>query len=130
MSIIYSGSTPKYAIRVKDRTGVQLDPSSVGQIVDMRVWVLNSVTGEVIAKRYLNAVPSPSEGWLQARVKEVAPGDNRVLFYLTTSETLLAPTNTSDIQVEITFPDPDYPDGKRIEITKGRFYEIQTAKTI
>lgn len=129
MSVIYSGSTPKYVIRVKDANGNQLDPSSTGQILDMRIWVLNTVTGEVIAKRYLNSIPSPSEGWLKANVKEVAPGDKRVLIYLITSETSLAPTNTSDIQVEITFPDPDYPDGKRIEIIKGRFYEIQTAKT-
>jgi len=129
MSIIYSGSTPKYAIRVKDRDGVQLNPSSVGQIIDMRVWVFNAVTGGVIAKRYLNTIPSPSEGWLKADVKEVSPGDNRVLFYLTASETLLAPTNTSEIQVEITFPDSDCSDGKRIEIAKARFYELQTAKS-
>gem|GEM_PF-1937470 len=127
--MIYSGSTPKYAIRIKDANGNQLDPSSTGQVLDMRIWVLNAVTGEAISKRYLNNIPTPSEGWLKADVKEIAPGDKRVLFYLTILETSLAPTNTSEIQVEITFPDSDYPDGKRIEITRGRFFEIQTAKT-
>lgn len=130
MSVIYAGSTPKYVIRVKDALGNQLDPSSTGQVLDMRIWVFNAVTGDVIAKRYLNSIPSPSEGWVKANVKEIVPGDKRVLIYLTALETSLAPTDTSDIQVEITFPDPDYPDGKRVEITKGRFYEIQTGKTI
>lgn len=129
MSALLAGSTPKYAIRITDKNGLQLDPSDVAQVVEVRIWVYNSIDGTSIAKFYLNTPPSPIGDWRAAVVKTVAPGDKRVVFYLTSAETIAAQPNTNEIQIEITYPDADYVDGHKIENGVARFPAISPAKT-
>lgn len=129
MSGLYAGSTPKYLTRIRDENGVQLDPENIAQIIEVRIWIFNSISGTVVAKFYLNTSPTPADGWRQAEVKEISPTDKRVLFTLTAAETTAAPANKNEIQIEITIPDTDFDDGKRIIIKAGRFSDIKPAKT-
>lgn len=129
MSGLYAGSTPKYLTRIRDEAGVQLDPENVAQILEVRIWLFNSISGTIIAKFYLNTLPTPADGWRQAEVKEISPTDKRILFFLTAAETLAAPANKNDIQIEVTVPDTDFDNGKRIIIKTGRFSDIKPAKT-
>jgi hypothetical protein len=124
---IFAGETPKFLIRVRDEAGVQLTPDDVDQIVEMKIWIFNEISGVVIAKLYLNT--SPGTGWRQASVKEVTTGDKRVLFTLTADETNAAPVNQNSIQVEITIPDLDFEEGVRVIKKQGSFSEIKPAKT-
>lgn len=125
MGAIFAGSTPKYLIRIKDKTGVQLDPSDVGQLTDLRIWIFNNIDRTVIAKFYLNTAPDPIGTWRKADVKDVAPGDKRVMFTLTAAETLAAPPNTNGIQIETTIPDTDYSSNIRVDIGSARFPEVK-----
>lgn len=129
MSGLYAGSTPKYLTRIRDENGVQLDPENIAQILEVRIWIFNSISGTVVAKFYLNTAPTPADGWRQATVKEISPTDKRVLFTLTPAETSAAPANKNEIQIEITIPDTDFDDGKRVIIKTGRFSDIKPAKT-
>jgi len=125
---LYAGSTPKYLVRIRDEEGTQLDPSDVDQIVEVRIWIYNALDGTMVAKFYLNTEPSGT-GWREATVKTVGVDDNRVLFTLTAAETEAAPPNKNEIQIEITVPDTDFPDSKRIIIKTGRFSDIRPSKT-
>jgi hypothetical protein len=129
MSGLLAGSTPKYLVRLRDENGNQLDPSDTDQIKEVNIWIYNSIDGTVIAKFYLHTQPDSS--WREASTKEVAPGDVRVLFYLTAAETLAAPANKNEIQVKIIVPDTDFgvPNGERTIIKTGRFSDIKPAKT-
>ena len=129
MSGLYAGSSPKYLTRIRDENGVQLDPENIAQILEVRIWIFNSISGTVVAKFYLNTAPTPADGWRQATVKDVTPTDKRVLFTLTPAETNAAPANKNEIQIEITIPDTDFDDGKRVIIKTGRFSDIKPAKT-
>ena len=129
MSGLYAGSTPKYLVRIRDEDGLQLDPSNVSQILEVRIWIYNALDGVVVAKFYLNDTPTPSEGWREASVKEISPTDKRVLFTLTAAETEAAPPNKNEIQIEITVPDTDFDDDKRVIIKTGRFSDIRPSKT-
>jgi hypothetical protein len=129
MSGLYSGSTPKYLTRIRDEAGVQLDPEDIDQILEVRIWIYNAISGTIVAKFYLNTLPTPSTGWRQASVKEIITGDKRVLFTLTAAETSAAPVNKNEIQIEITIPDADFDDNKRVIIKTGRFSDIRPAQT-
>lgn len=128
MSGLYAGSTPKYLVRIRDEEGVQLDPSDVNQILEVRIWIYNALDGTVVAKFYLNTEPS-GIGWRQAIVKTVGAGDKRVQFTLTAAETEAAPPNKNEIQIEVTVPDTDFDDDKRVIIKTGRFSDIRPSKT-
>jgi hypothetical protein len=129
MSGLYAGSTPKYLTRIRDEAGVQLDPENVAQILEVRIWIYNAISGVMVAKFYLNTLPTPSDGWRQATVKEISPTDKRILFTLTAEETLAAPVNKNEIQIATTVPDADFDNGERIVIKTGRFSDIKPAKT-
>ena len=130
MSGLYQGSTPKYLTRIRDENGAQLDPENSAHILEVRIWIYNSISGVEIAKFYLNTPPVPSTGWRQATVKDVTLTDKRVMFFLTAAETNLAPPNKNEIQIEVTVPDTDCPpDNERIIKKKGRFPDIAPAKS-
>jgi hypothetical protein len=126
---LYQGSSPKYLARIRDEQGVQLDPSDVNQVLEVRIWIYNSITGADIAKFYLNTAPDPVGSWRAASVKEVTTGDKRVLLPITVAETLAAFGNKNEIQAEVTVPDEDFDDNKRVIISKGIFPEIKAAKS-
>jgi hypothetical protein len=129
MSSLYSGSTPKYLVRIRDEAGIQLDPSEVLEIIEVLIWIYNALDGTIVAKFYLNTLPSGS-GWRQADTKEVGLNDVRVLFTLTAAETEAAPPNKNEIQIAVTIPDDDFPpDNERIIIKTGRFSDIRPSKT-
>jgi len=125
MSGLIAGSTPKYYTRIRDENGVQLDPSDIAEILDVRIWIYNSITGAIVAKFYLNNTVTPSEGWRQASTKIITAGDVRVMFTLTADETKAAPTNKNEIQIEVTIPDADFDNNQRIIIKTGRFGDIK-----
>jgi len=127
---IFAGSTPKYRIRLKDEAGTQLNPEDTGQILEVKIWIYNSISGDVVAKFYLNDAPDPIGTWRQASIKEDVSGDKRVHIYLTASETEEAAPDMNIVQVAVTVPDADFADGKRIIIKKGRFHGIKYAKQI
>jgi len=127
---IFAGSTPKYRIRLKDEAGTQLNPEDTGQILEVKIWIYNSISGDVVAKFYLNDAPDPIGTWRQAGIKEIVPGDKQVHIYLTTSETEEAAPDMNIMQVAVTVPDADFADGKRIIVKKGRFHDIKYAKLI
>jgi len=129
MGSLYQGSTPKYLTRIRDENGIQLDPGNVAQILEVRIWIYNCISGTIVAKFYLNTLPTPSDGWRQAEVKVLSPTDSRILFTLLAAETLAAPVNKNEIQIEITIPDADFDDNKRIIIKTGRFSDIRPAKS-
>ena len=128
MSGILAGSTPKYLVRIRDENGVQLDPENVAQVIEVRIWIYNKISGTIVAKFYLNTAPNPATGWRQAVIKGTLP-DKRVMFTLTAEETVSAPANKNEIQIEITVPDTDYESGQRVIIKTGSFSDIKPAKT-
>jgi hypothetical protein len=72
---IFAGSTPKLLVKVKDEDGVQLDLEDADQVIDVRIKIYNAISGAIIAKFYLNAEPTPSDGWRKAEVKTLTdPG--------------------------------------------------------
>jgi ABC-type Zn uptake system ZnuABC Zn-binding protein ZnuA len=113
---------------VRDENGVQLDPSDANQISELKIWIYNTLDGTIVAKFYLNTLPS-GDGWRQAVIKSIGAGDIRVLFSLTAVETEAAHANRNEIEIEITIPDTDIPpDNKRIIIQTGRFPDIKISQ--
>jgi hypothetical protein len=125
---IYQGSTPKYLLKIKNAQGVQLDPSDVNQVIEVRIWIYNSITGAEIVKFFLNIAPTPLGSWRQTAVKEVITGDKRVLLPILAAE-ISSPGNKNEIQIEVTVPDTDFDDNKRVIISKGIFPEVKAAKS-
>jgi hypothetical protein len=127
---IYAGSTPKLLVKIKDADGVQMDPEDADQIIDVRIKIYNAISGAIIAKFYLNAVPTPSTGWRQADVKVLSSQDKRLVLTLTAEETHAAPGNQNDIKVEVIVPDTDMVDSndERTEVMVGHFPEIKHTK--
>jgi len=129
MSGIYAGSSPKFLTRIRDENGVQLDPEDINQIIEVKIWIYNAISGTVVAKFYLNTAPTPLGTWRQAEVKTIGPSDKRILLTLLPAETLAAPVNKNEIQVTVTVPDADFDSGEREIIKKGRFADINPAKS-
>jgi hypothetical protein len=126
---IKAGSTPKYLVRIKDETGIQLDPENLAEVIEVKIWIYNSITGTDVAKFYLNTLPSPSTGWRKAYVKQITPTDKRILFTLTADETNAAKANKNDIQIEVVIPDTDFESGNQVIIQSGRFVDIKSSKS-
>lgn len=126
---IYQGSTPKYLAKIKNDLGIQLDPSNVLEVIEVRVWISNALDGTSVAK-FIYPTTTPPAGWRAATVKTLttSPLDRRVMFTLTAAETRAAQGNQNDIQVETTFYDEEMPDNKRIEIGSTRFGEIKNSQ--
>lgn len=104
MAVLYEGSTPRFLLRIRDGSGVQLNPNlSAGQVTEVKVWIYNSITGAIIAKRYLNTPPSPLGIWTQMTTKEVTSGDHRIQISLTAAETTDKTPNANEIQVELIY---------------------------
>jgi len=122
---IYSGSTPKFLIRIRDENGNQVDPSDPQSISDAFLLIYNYLTGAVVGRFYLNQEPAPNAGWLQMTIFQVAPGDKRIRFVMTEAQTEAAEGNNNMIQLTIHFVDPDCENSTRIDIKKGRFPEIK-----
>jgi hypothetical protein len=125
---VYSGSTPKYLLRLKNETGVQLDPSNLAQVTEVKVFINNAINGNSIAKFILNEVSLPT-GYSRLTIKDLGDDDVRVLMVLTSAMTNAAEGNSNEIQVNIHIPDPDITGGTRIIIRRGRFHEILKART-
>jgi hypothetical protein len=126
---VFQGSTPKFLTRIKDSSGVQLDPSDVDQVIEMFIWIYNAISGAIIAKLYLNTLPEADVGWRALVVKQIVPGDKRLLFYLTKEESEAAHSNNNEIEIKLILPDVDAPDGEYITIGKKRFSEVKPAKS-
>ena len=127
MASIYAGSTPKYLIKIKDENGVQLDPRESSQITEVMVYIYNSISGQMIAKFYLNAAPNPVTGWAQMTRKVISATDVRLLMSLTAAQTIAAEGNNNIIQINTHIPDSECEDGVRRIIKKGKFHEIKPA---
>ena len=127
MAVIYAGSTPKFLMRIKDENGVQLDPSNIAQVTEVKVFLYNAINGTIIGKYYLNT--NPGEGWTALTIKDLGEGDKRVLMVMTSAMTTAAEGNSNMIQVDAHIVDADVPGGSRIVIKKGKFYEIKPAKS-
>lgn len=124
---LYQGETPKYLVRIKDANGVQLDPSNVAQVVEVKIWIYNSITGESIAKFVYPT--SPSAGWRAATIKVISGEGKRLLFILTEAETEAAKGNSNIIQIQtIFYDDENPPSNARTEIKKGQFDEIKSVQ--
>lgn len=123
---VYAGSSPKYLIRLRNQSGIQLDPSNLLQVTEVKVIIFNAINGAVIARFYLRT--SPGEGWTQMVTKDLGDGDVRVLMVLTPAMTLAAKGNSNMIQVEFHVPDTDVPGGSNIILRQGKFHEILPAK--
>lgn len=129
MSVIYAGSTPVYSIRILDESGTQLDPSDLGQVTEVKIFVYNSITGADIGKFYLNTLPSGT-GWSKLPTpKTFGTGDVRIMLPLSSSQTRNAEGNSNMIQIDAHVVDADAPGGVRIDIRKGKFSEILPAKS-
>lgn len=128
MGAVYAGSTPKYLIKIKDENGVQLDPSDIAVVSEVKVFLYNSFTGTVIGKFYLNTEPEVT-GWTQMTVKELSASDKRLLMVLTAAMTQAAEGNSNEIQINTHIVDTDAPSNTRIVIKKGKFHEIKPAKS-
>lgn len=129
MSVIYAGSTPVYSIRILDESGTQLDPSDLGQVTEVKIFVYNSITGADIGKFYLNTLPSGT-GWSKLPIpKTFGAGDVRIMLPLSSSQTRNAEGNSNMIQIDAHVVDADAPGGVRIDIRKGKFSEILPAKS-
>lgn len=126
MSKIFSGSTPKYLLKIKDEQGLQLDPTNASQIVDVKIYIYNALTGADVAKFYLNA--NPGAGWTALGTQNLGGGDVRVKMILTAAMTAAITAGGSNvIQVNAHVYDTDYPNNSRIVIQKGKFHEIDPA---
>jgi len=129
MSVIYAGSTPVYSVRILDESGTQLDPSDLGQVTEVKIFVYNSITGADIGKFYLNTLPSGT-GWSKLPTpKTFGTGDVRIMLPLSSSQTKNAEGNSNMIQIDAHVVDADAPGGIRIDIRKGKFSEVQPAKS-
>ena len=129
MSVIYAGSTPVYSVRILDESGVQLDPSNLGQVTEVKIFIYNSITGAEIGKFYLNTLPS-GDGWVKLPTpKTFSAGDVRIMLPLSSSHTRNAEGNSNMIQINAHIVDADALGGVRIDIRKGKFSEILPAKS-
>lgn len=125
---VYSGSTPKYLIRLRNDAGVQLDPSNLAQVSEVKVFINNAINGNSIAKFILRESPLPT-GYSSLSTKDLGEGDVRVLMVLTAAMTTAAEGNSNQIQVNVHIPDPEVTGGTRIIILRGRFHEILKSRT-
>lgn len=129
MGVVYAGSTPKYLIKIKDVNGVQLDPRESNQIIDVKAFIYNSISGQMIAKFYFNVAPDPVTGWTQLTSKVISATDIRILMTLTAEQTIAAEGNNNIIQINTHYPDSEAPGGVKISIKKGKFHEIRPAQS-
>ena len=125
---VLSGSTPKYLLRLRNEAGIQLDPSTLAQVTEVKVFLYNAITGTSIAKFVLRESPLPA-GFTALSTKDLGDGDVRVLMVLTAAMTTAAAGNANEIQADVHIPDAEAPDSVRIIKLKGKFHEIQKAKT-
>jgi len=129
MSVIYAGSTPVYSVRILDESGTQLDPSDLGQVTEVKIFVYNSITGVEIGRFYLNNLPTGGTGWSKLPTpKTFGTGDVRIMLPLSSSQTKNAEGNSNMIQINAHVVDSDATGGVRIDIRKGKFSEILPAK--
>lgn len=128
MGAVYAGSTPKYLVKIKDEEGLQLNPSLVASVKEVKIFLFNAITGTDIGKFYLNTAPEVS-GWTKMTTKDLGNGDIRVLLALTADQTKAAEGNSNSIQIDIHVPDAEVAGGTRIIIEKGKFHEILSAKS-
>ena len=130
MSVIYAGSTPVYSVKILDESGVQLDPSNLGQVTEVKIFIYNSITGVEIGRFYLNNLPTGGTGWVKLPIpKTFGAGDVRIMLPLSSSQTRSAEGNSNMIQIDAHVVDADAPGGVRIDIRKGKFSEILPAKS-
>jgi hypothetical protein len=129
MAIVYAGSTPIYHTKLFDKDGTQLDPSDVSNVVEVKIFIYNAITGAVIGKFYLNTLP-PGEGWTKLPApKTFGDGDVRIMLILSAAQTIAAEGNSNEIQMNVHVVDGDAPSGVRIIIKKGKFTEIKPSKS-
>jgi len=126
--MLFTGSTPEYLLKIIDRDGTQKDPSVSTQVVEVKIFIYNSLTRASVGKFILNENPLPS-GFNRATVVDLGGGDKRVRFELTATMTNAAGGNSNSIQVDVHFYDTDYADNTRIVKKQGRFSEITKAQT-
>ena len=126
--MILAGSTPEYLLKIIDKDGTQKDPSLSSEVLEVKIFIYNAISGKSIAKFILNENPLPG-GFTRATVYDLGGGDKRVRFALTENMTNQAEGNSNIIQVDVHFYDTDYPDNERIVKKNGRFSEIQKAQT-
>jgi len=122
---IIAGSTPKFLVKIKDENGLVMDPEDGAAVIDVLIWIYNAISGTIIAKFYLNALPAADDGWRQ--ITRVTADDSLVLT-LTAEETLNAPGNQNEIKIAVTVPDTDFADSQRTEVNIGNFPEIKHTK--
>lgn len=125
---VLAGSTPKYHLRLHNESGVQLDPSNLSQVVEVKVFIYNAFTGTSIGKFILNEPTLPA-GFSRLTTKTVVEGDVRVQMVLTAAMTTAALGNSNEVQVDIHVPDADVEGGVRIIKNKGKFHEILETKS-
>lgn len=126
--MIYSGSTPKFLIRIKDSDGTVLDPDDSG-VLQIRIIIFNSLTGETITKQYYKGA---LENYDKTRTKRKVDDDSvpYLLFSLSKQETENAKGNSNQIQVEIDVVDQDIPTtNTRTVVEQGKFCEIKQGKS-
>jgi hypothetical protein len=124
---VLAGSTPKYLLRLYNEAGVQLDPSNLSQVLEVKVFIYNAITGEYVGRFILRESPLPS-GFTRLSTKVVETGDVRVLMVLTSAMTSAAAGARNEIQIDIHVPDADVTGGVRIIKNRGKFHEILKAK--
>ena len=125
---VLSGSTPKYLLRIYSEAGSQLDPSNTSQVLEVKVFIYNAITGEYVGRFILRESPLPS-GYTRLSTKAVETGDVRVLMVLTSAMTSAAAGASNEIQIDIHVPDADVAGtGVRIIKNRGKFHEILKAK--
>lgn len=136
MSLIYSGSTPKFLIKIKDEQGIILDPRSNAnplQISGVQVFIYNAITGVVFAKFYYGTAPNPTTGWtlmtVTTNMGTVLAPDYRLKLFLSSAQTLAAEGNSNKIQINTSVVDADITGGTRVIIKTGNFSEIIKAKS-
>jgi hypothetical protein len=124
---VLSGSTPKYLLRLYNDAGVQLDPSNLSQVLEVKVHLYNAITGDIVGRFILRESTLPA-GYLRLTTKAIATGDVRVLMVLTSTMTSAAAGNSNEIQIDIHVPDTEVPGGVRIIKNRGVFHEIVKSK--
>lgn len=124
---VLAGSTPKYLLRLFNEAGTQLDPSSTSQVLEVKVFIYNAITGEHVGRFILRESPLP-DGYTRLATKTVETGDVRVLMVLTSAMTSAAAGASNEIQIDIHVPDADVTSGVRIIKNRGKFHEILKAK--
>lgn len=125
---VLSGSTPKYLLRLYNESGVQLDPSNLAQVTEVKVFINNAINGNSIAKFILRESTLPT-GYSRLSTKDLGDGDVRVLMVLTAAMTTAAEGNSNEIQVNVHIPDSEVTGNTRIIILRGRFHEILKSRT-